>query len=190
MADEDSITTLIKGCIQGKRKAQYELYRHCYVQLMPVCQRYEQNEEDARAILNEGFLKILDNLSTFRREVPFEAWAKRVMINTIIDEYRKNRNKPTVVDYQEFDQNGELGVSLNEALEVLRADDLEQMLHELPPTSRKVFNLYVIDGYSHQEIGNKLSMSEGTSKWHLNQARTQLQQILKDIMNPSQKMAL
>lgn len=191
MANEDSNTeSLIKGCIKGKRKAQYALYRHCYTLLLPVCMRYQHNEEDARAILNEGFLKILDNLESYKPEIPFEAWCKRIMINTIIDEYRKTRNKPSTFDYQELGKKEEVGISLNEAMEVLTADDLEKMLQCLPANSRKVFNLYAIDGYSHKEISEKLTISEGTSKWHVNNARHKLQQILKDMMNPSQKLAL
>jgi RNA polymerase sigma factor (sigma-70 family) len=190
MADDGKTPSLIKGCLKGKRRAQYELYRHCYSLLMPVCMRYEHNEEDARAVLNEGFLKILDNLETYKQEVPFDAWCKRIMINTLIDAYRKKRNKPHTCDFEEWSHNGELGISLNDALEAFTAEDLEKMLQTLPDTSRKVFNMYVVDGFSHKEIADKLNISEGTSKWHVNHARSKLQQIMKDMMNPSQKLAL
>lgn len=190
MANDGRTLSMIKGCLKGKRRAEYELYRHCYSLLMPVCMRYEHNEEDARAVLNEGFLKILDNLEVFNQEVPFEAWCKRIMINTLIDAYRKKCSKPQTGDFEEWSHNGELGISLNDALEAFTAEDLEKMLHSLPETSRKVFNLYVIDGFNHKEIGEQLNISEGTSKWHVNHARSKLQQIMKDMMNPSQKLAL
>lgn len=191
MTDKVDIHSLIKGCIKGKRRAQYELYRHCYTFLLPVCMRYEANEEDARATMNEGFLKILDNLSTYKPEVPFEAWCKRIMINTIIDAYRKNRNKPETVNYEEFCHNGDVaGVDLNDALQALTSEDLEKMLACLPANSRQVFNLCAIDGFTHKEVSDKLGISQGTSKWHLNYARQKLQAMVKSVMNPSQKMRL
>lgn len=143
-------------------------------------------------MLNEGFLKILDNLSRYKGdEVPFEAWCKRIMINTLIDAYRKKRKQPDEVDYEEVSHSSEaVGFTLNDALKTISADDLEAMLQSLPANSRQVFNLYVIDGYTHQEIGSKMAISEGTSKWHLNHARKKLQELLKRILDPSQKMAL
>lgn len=191
MAEQDDTKLLIRQCLKGKRKAQYDLYRVCFSFLLPVCMRYESNEEDARAMLNEGFLKILDNLKKYKTEVPFEAWCKRIMINTIIDNYRKNRRQSETIEYPDVNQNGEqLGVALNDAWQVLADEDLEKMLQALPANSRKVFNLYAIDGYSHKEISDKLGISTGTSKWHLSNARQKLQQTLKAMINPSKKLVL
>ncbi len=188
MADSINIQSLIERCHKGKRKAQYELYRYCYSFLLPVCMRYERNEEDARAVLNEGFLKILDNLSKYNPEIPFEAWCKRITINTIIDAYRKDRKKPQTIDCDNLIQEGEeKGASLNEALDIFSSDDLEKMLKSLPAKSRKVFNLYAIDGYSHKEICAQMGISEGTSKWHLNFARQKLGEMLESMKNPSPK---
>lgn len=191
MAEQDDTKLLIRQCLKGKRKAQYDLYRVCFSFLLPVCMRYESNEEDARAMLNEGFLKILDNLKKYKTEVPFEAWCKRIMINTIIDNYRKNRRQSETIEYPDVNQNGEqLGVALNDAWQVLADEDLEKMLQALPANSRRVFNLYAIDGYSHKEISDKLGISTGTSKWHLSNARQKLQQTLKAMINPSKKLVL
>ena len=90
---------LLEGCIRGERKAQYELYKLCYGILMAVCFRYERNKEDAEFLLNKAFLKILNNLESYSSSVPFEAWIRRITINTAIDEYRKSQRSK--VDYVE-----------------------------------------------------------------------------------------
>ena len=82
---------LISSCINNERKAQFELYKKCYGLLMGVCLRYQKNREDAEEVLNQGFLKILLNLDKYNTKIPFEAWIRRVMINTVIDEYRKDK---------------------------------------------------------------------------------------------------
>ncbi len=173
---------LLKDCAKGKRKAQFELYKSCYSTLMQVCMRYKKNENDAAASLNEGFLKILNNLNKYREEVPFEAWIRRIMINTIIDEFRKNKKQLELIEHTNF-ENEEMYLDhteLNEADLQFDAAELEAIIHQLPPMSQKVFNLYAIDGYTHKEIAEMLKISAGTSKWHLNAARTKIKSLLQE----------
>jgi RNA polymerase sigma-70 factor (ECF subfamily) len=176
---------LIKDCKRGDRKAQFQLYKSCFNVLMGVCMRYQKNEEDAKAILNQGFLKILNNLDKYQPEVPFIAWIRRIMINTIIDDFRKNRKVKELIEYQDFSENGTFNsmVDFNEADKRFDAENLELLIKELPPMSRKVFNLFAIDGYAHKEIALMLEISDGTSKWHLNFARKKLQSMMKKMMN-------
>ncbi|MEZ4849456.1 MAG: sigma-70 family RNA polymerase sigma factor [Bacteroidia bacterium] len=93
---------LIRACIKEDRLAQSQLYRRCFNVLMGVCIRYMKNEEDAVEVLNMGFLKILKNLEKKKTNVPFEAWIRRIMINTIIDEYRKNKKRLEAITYTDF----------------------------------------------------------------------------------------
>tara|TARA_Y100001934_G_C12338255_1_gene768734 strand:+ start:726 stop:1277 length:552 start_codon:yes stop_codon:yes gene_type:complete len=174
---------LLEGCIRGERKAQYELYKLCYGILMAVCFRYERNKEDAEFLLNKAFLKILNNLESYSSSVPFEAWIRRITINTAIDEYRKSQRSK--VDYvEEPMQLASLSeMDYNEAEKRFDAEELLALVQKLPPVSQKVFNLYIIDGYNHKEIAEKLGMSEGTSKWHLSSARKKLQEMMRNLMD-------
>ena len=176
---------LLTGCKQGDRKAQYQLFRLCFDTLKGVCLRYQRDESEAMAALNLGFLKILNNLDKFRREVPFDAWIRKIMINTLIDEFRKNRQVKELMEYRDFsdDQNSRGWVDINEAEQALNASQLTAMLHALPAMSRKVFNLFAIDGYSHQEIAGLLRISQGTSKWHVSYARKRLQEMVKEALS-------
>lgn len=149
--------------------------------------RYGKQEADARALMNQGFLKVLNNLEKFSKEVPFEAWVKRIMINTIIDDFRKNRKVKELITYSEMgalEWEGKV-VDYNEADKQFDAAQLEAFIRLLPPVSQKVFNLYAIDGYSHKEIGKMLGISDGTSKWHLSFARKKLQEMINRAMNSS-----
>lgn len=168
---------LIARCVREEPKAQYELYRALYGMMMAVCSRYERNRQDATARMNQGFLKILQNIEKKRPEVPFEHWARRIMINTVIDEYRKDRerkSKETMEKPVEELPNSEV----NDYLRHMEAEALVNLLQRVPATSRKVFNLFAVDGYAHREIAELLGISEGTSKWHVSNARGILQQAI------------
>jgi RNA polymerase sigma factor (sigma-70 family) len=169
---------VLQGCARGDRKAQYRLYSQCYSYMMGICIRYSHSRDDAEDLLNRSFLKILNGIGKWRKEVPFGLWIRRITINTIIDEYRKNktRNELTqVVDFSEHQPEFEPG-TVNAYLEKMEAEQVQAMVDKLPPVSRKVFNLHIVDGFSHKEIGAMLNISEGTSKWHLNNARTRLKE--------------
>ncbi|MEL6924377.1 MAG: RNA polymerase sigma factor [Bacteroidota bacterium] len=178
---------LLKDCARGDRRAQFQLYKRCYSVLMGVCIRYKKNEEDAAEVLNMGFLKILNNIGKYREEVPFEAWIRRIMINTVIDEFRKNRKVQELMETTDFSEHNNFTdfVDYNTADRLFDAEQLEAIIKMLPPVSQKVFNLYAIDGYSHKEIGAMLDISDGTSKWHLSFARKKIQEIIQTTINKS-----
>jgi len=180
--------SLIKDCLTGDRKAQFSLHKNCYGILMSVCVRYKIDRDEAKSSVNAGFLKILNNLDRYDPKVPFEAWIKRIMINHVIDEFRKNRKVQELIEYTDFNEKQVPdGIDYNEADKVFDASDLEAMIRTLPPVTKKVFNLFAIDGYSHKEICKLLSISEGTSKWHVSSARKKLQELINQKMN-SQKV--
>lgn len=183
---------IIQQCISDDRKAINMMYEYCFNLLMPVCFRYNSNEEDARASYNAGFIKILKALDKVDQEVNFNAWAKRVMVNTLIDEYRKNKKYNTQIiksdNERELDYYSE--GQTNDAESNLGCENIMALVQELPLTTAHVFNLYVIEGYSHREIGEQLDMSEGTSKWHLSTARKTLREKLDRLENQNQRMVI
>lgn len=175
---------LIKDCINRNRRSEYELYKLTYSYLMSICVRYTRNQDLAKETLNVGFLKILNNLDKYKEEIPFKAWIRRIMINTLIDEYRKNKKQSEVIDYvEEYYDNSEYA-ELNSALDRINTAKIHELITKLPPMAQQVFNLFVVDGYSHKEIAEMLSIEEGTSKWHLNSARTKLKEMLEQIVAP------
>lgn len=171
---------LIALCIKQDRKAEYELYKLTYSYLMNICMRYSKDKDTASESLNMGFLKILRNLGTYKPEIPFKAWIRRVMVNTLIDEYRKNvREREKVTYVEEYFDSSDFS-DVNEALSRISYNQILEQIGLLPEATKKVFNLYAIDGYSHKEISVLLSISEGTSKWHLNAARQKLKEYIEN----------
>ena len=132
-------------------------------------------------------MKILDNLKTYTTDKPFEAWAKRIIINTLIDDFRKQRKVKELIEYTDFSElpPTQDSIDFNEADKQFDAQQLEAMIQQLPPMSQKVFNLYALDGYKHSEIAALLEISEGTSKWHLSSARKKLKEMMRIAMNSS-----
>lgn len=171
---------LIARCQREEPKAQYELYRLLHGLMMSVCTRYERNEQDAVAGMNQGFLKVLTNLDKRRAEVPFELWVRRIMINTMIDTYRKNKERKAQ-ETMETSVDESPAVEVNDYLRQMESEAFAQLLDRVPDMSRKVFNLFIVDGFSHAEIGDMLGISTGTSKWHVSHARHVLQRCIAQL---------
>jgi RNA polymerase sigma factor (sigma-70 family) len=168
---------LITACIRRERKAEYELYKVTYSYLISICLRYTNSRDEAREMLNIGFLKILYNLEKYKPEVPFKKWIRKVMINTLIDEYRKEKKHHENIEYVENYSDTTNHAELNEALVKMDVDQIHSLIVKLPPVSRQVFTLYVIDGFNHKEIAEMLDITDGTSRWHLNFSRTKLKEM-------------
>lgn len=181
---------ILLGSAENDRRSQKVLYEYCYRQFIRLCMRYYTNHEDARHALNNGFLKIVNGLQNVDLdELNFAAWAKRIIVNTLIDEYRKNKNHNQAIIAKETE--AELANSAQKvenlgALE-LNYQEILDLLKTIPPISAHVFTLYVIDGYNHKEIGDLLEISEGTSKWHLSTARKLLRERLELMENRYEK---
>jgi RNA polymerase sigma factor (sigma-70 family) len=168
---------IIAGCIREDPKAQEALYRALHGQMMAICSRYERNRQDAVARMNQGFFKVLTNLGSRKPEVPFDLWVRRIMINTVIDDFRRERKRmahETLPD--DFEDHAMSDV--NDYLRHMEAEEFAELLTSVPDMSRQVFNLFAIDGYAHAEIAAMLNISEGTSKWHVSHARKVLQQAI------------
>jgi RNA polymerase sigma-70 factor (ECF subfamily) len=175
--------TLIASCIKRDRKAEYELYKNTYSYLMSICLRYTKDKDMASEMLNVGFLKILSNLEKYNLAIPFKVWIRKIMVNTLIDEYRKNKREREKVTYVEEYYDSTDFSEANEALSRINVQQIYALINDLPEATKQVFNLFVIDGYAHKEIADMLGISEGTSKWHLNAARQKLKdQIEKKVL--------
>lgn len=165
---------IINGCIQKDRSSQYLLYKEFYAYGMGICRRYALNEFDAGDVLNDGFLKVFTHIDKYEASKPFKTWFARIITNTAIDRYRLNlkfSNHDDLSNHEYIGQEAAIHADL-------AYKDLLQLIQSLSPACRVVFNLYAIDGYSHEEIAEKLNISVGTSKSNLFKARQKLQERL------------
>jgi len=181
---------LLSACKIGDRKAQLQLYDQCYSYMMSIAIRYCKDRQEAGARINLAFLKVLQHLDQYDKSGSFKAWISRITLRSIIDEFRAQKNH-----YQHNIYYGQPSLDpswpddeMNHIAEEINLDHLLMLVNQLSPMSKQVFNLFAIDGYGHKEIADMLNISEGTSKWHLHEARKKLQaSLLKDIKTPSLK---
>lgn len=170
---------LISGCMEGDRRMQEELYRRFSPRMYAVCLRYAGAAEEAEDILQEGFIKVFKKLESFRGEGSFEGWVRRIFVNTAIEHFRRKRYLQPVTEKEE---NTIEGKSLS-ALDGLAEKDILALVQQLSPGYRTVFNMYVVEGYTHKEIGDMLGISEGTSKSQLSRAKVILQDMVKQFLD-------
>jgi len=171
--------SFIRKCIKGDEVKLKELYKHLFDRLMGICMRYKKDQTEAVSALNQAFMKVLKNLKKFELENDIGAWASRITVNMLIDEYRKEKRFSQFVSIH--DQDDEPGFQLSSSAwieEELQAEHIRECMKQLPNVTQAVFNMYAIDGFKHREIAEKLKMSEGTSKWHVSHARQLLKQML------------
>ncbi len=171
---------LIERCKKGDRKAENELYRILYGFLMSICRRYIRQDEKAREMLNIGFCRVLINISKYQPLTPFQYWARKIMVNVLINEHRKEKLHYGNHNYVETYHEDEKYSEINNALEKFDVGRIAMYIEKLPAATRQVFNLFIIDGYTHKEISDLLGISEGTSKWHLNASREKLKKMLSE----------
>ena len=170
-----SESDLIKGCLEGDRRAQEYLYQKFSPKMYGVCLRYAGKAEDAQDILQDGFVKIFKNLHMYRGDGSFEGWIRRIFVNTAIEHYRRQVNLyPVTENHENLLETKEVS-----AFDSLSVKDLMKIIQQLSPGYRTVFNLYVVEGYSHKEIAEMIGISEGTSKSQLARAKGVLQNIIK-----------
>jgi RNA polymerase sigma factor (sigma-70 family) len=172
-----AIDELIDGCLQSNRRSQEVLYRQFYGYAMGVCLRYSKNKDEAREILNDGFFKVFTKLESFDRQRPFKTWLARIIINTAIDYYRHEVSKVVFVHEEAA---AEFPVQ-ESVISKLAYEELVKLVQTLTPAYRLVFSLYVMDGYSHDEIAEQLNITVGASKSNLSRAREKLRELLSKI---------
>jgi RNA polymerase sigma factor (sigma-70 family) len=177
---EDELNDIIKGCQRKKYRYQKKLYDRYASLLYAICFRYFKNADNANDALQEGFIKIYDKIEAYRGDGSFEGWIKRVQVNICLMEFRKNKKtyalEDEVIDESFAEQEDE------DDLYSIEPQVLFGMIKELSDGYRTVFNMYVLDGYSHKEISEYLSISEGTSKSQLARAKKILRKQVLEMM--------
>jgi len=180
LAVEQDIQEMLDGSLANKRKAQEALFRHFYGFAMTIASRYSRDEMDAADIVSHAFLKIFKSIHSFDcNKGSLHAWIKRIVINEGLD-HIKSRTRFS--DNVELETVPEPQIS-SSVIEQMGAEEIMEIVKKLPPATHAVFVLYAVEGYNHREIAQKLNISEGTSKWHLSEARKFLQQQLNGIYN-------
>lgn len=185
MADQ-SLQALLKGCRRGEESAQQAFYERFYSYALSVCLAYASNPEDAREILNDSFLKAFRRLDTLNQEDALLAWLRRILVNTALDYYRKSRQRASDVSLDEVAYElAEPYLNEEAVFAQLSAEHILAVLHQLPIPYRLVFSLYVLEGYTHTEIAQRLAIAESTSRSHLSEANRRLRQALNAQINPT-----
>lgn len=173
-----SESDLINGCIEGNRRMQEELYRRFSPRMYAVCLRYAGMAEEAQDILQEGFVKVFKKIETFRSEGSFEGWMRRIFVNTAIEHFRRKKYLQPVTEKEENTLEG----NYLSVLDNLAERDILDLVQQISPGYRTVFNMYVVEGYSHKEIAEMLGISEGTSKSQLSRAKVILQDLVRKFL--------
>lgn len=167
---------LVKKCLEKDSLAQKQLFDSFSRKMMGVCLRYTKDVEEAQDVLQIGFVKVFEKLHLFNNEGSLEGWIRKVLVNTALDQIRKNKKFDDNVDLSKVDYN--MASENENVLDQLSANDLLKIIQAMPTGFRTVFNLYAIEGYSHQEIADQLNISINTSKSQYSRARVYLQKII------------
>lgn len=162
---------LILGCIREDQTCQKLLFEQFAPKMFTVCRRYARHHMEAEDMLQDGFVKVFDNLKQFQGKGSFEGWVRRIMVNTALKYYRKSSFQKEQIGFEDY----QVGTVAPEALSSLGEEEIMALIANLPDGYRVVFNLYVLEGYSHQEIAKELNIAESTSRSQLVKARKMLQ---------------
>jgi RNA polymerase sigma factor (sigma-70 family) len=157
---------LIQGCIRNERGAQEKLYRLFYPKMMALVRRYIDHEEQAEEVLNNGFLRAFQKIQQYTFQGSFEGWIRKIVFHSVADYVKQNAKYSSQIVLVEKDE-----LIHKDHADKLYYDQLVQLVQALPDATRAVFNMYVMEGFTHKEIGNIVGISEGTSKWHLSEGR-------------------
>lgn len=181
MLNADELNLQIRGCALNERESQKKLYNSFYGYAMSICDRYANREDDASEILNDGFLKVFKEIHHFKPVYAdvvssFKGWLRKIMVYTAIDHFRKHHKHQNVIELETAVIH--LPVENENAFDKISYDEIIRFIQDLTPAYRTVLNLFIVEGFSHDEIAKHLSISVGTSKSNLAKARKQLQKIL------------
>lgn len=174
MKQRYTLDELVEGSARGRREAQQLLYQALSPKMFAVCMRYAKDRQEAEDILQTGFIKVFQKAETFKGEGSAEGWIRRIMVNTAIEMYRKNRRMMNTVSMDEADDVPQCTFDASR----LEMKDLLRLIQQLPGVYKLIFNMYAIEGYAHKEIAATLGISENSSKSQLCRARSILKEML------------
>ena len=163
----EDLKNIIEECVSGNVRAQETLYNMFAPKMFGVCLRYSKDYTEAEDNLQEGFIKVFSYLKNFRHEGSLEGWVRKIMVNVSLERYRKQYVLHPVEDIGKYESQN----YSNDIIERITAGELIELIQELPPRYRMVFNLFVLEGLNHQEISDLMKITEGTSKSNLARGR-------------------
>mgnify|MGYP003377815376 CR=1 FL=1 len=185
-SQQAAFSELVDGCVAGDRRAQQRVHEQFYGKMMAVCMRYTKNTDQAKDILQDGFIKVFRSMESFNRAGSFEGWIRRIIVNTAIDHFRRSKHsylllgeERSIEDFKDQDEEDTLADDTGEELPDLKPADVINAMQKLTPAYRTVFNLYVFEEMTHKEIADALGINVGTSKSNLAKAKHNLKKLLR-----------
>lgn len=182
MAEEKQMQLLIDGCLKGDRRSQQAVYKLLYGKMKAVCLRYTKDSDQALDVLQEGFIKVFQNMDRYTGVGSFEGWVRRIMVNLSIDRFRKQKNNLLMLNgttsAEDWADDVEDEENEEEADYDFKPSQIIEAMQQLSPAYRTVFNLYVFENYTHQDIADALGISVGTSKSNYAKAKRNMKKIL------------
>lgn len=182
LLDKEDLSEVIRGCAKGDRKCQQQVYKMFYGKMMGVCLRYTKDTDEAKDVLQDGFIKVFKSIEKYNGEGSFEGWVRRIIVNTAIDFFRRNKNTGNVMGSEYVDDMEDTLQSEEDddggIFSEIKTSDIVAEIQKLSPAYQAVFNMYVVEGYSHKEIADELGISIGTSKSNLAKAKMNLKKAL------------
>jgi RNA polymerase sigma-70 factor, ECF subfamily len=174
----NNLDTIIKGCLKHDLQSQEQLYRLCYAEMIKTCYRYAKDADAAGSIFNDAMLKVFKNLDNYEEQGKFMGWIKIIVVNTCFDYCKKQTLFNASSNF-----NAEDDISIEpEVFNNVSAKEIQLLIKKLPFATATVFNMYVYEGYTHKQIGEILNISDGTSKWHLSEAKKNLKTKLEKLI--------
>ena len=185
-SQQAAFSELVDGCVAGDRRAQQRVHEQFYGKMMAVCMRYTKDTDQAKDILQDGFIKVFRSMESFNRAGSFEGWIRRIIVNTAIDHFRRSKHsylllgeERSIEDFKDQDEEDTLADDTGEELPDLKPADVINAMQKLTPAYRTVFNLYVFEEMTHKEIADALGINVGTSKSNLAKAKHNLKKLLR-----------
>jgi RNA polymerase sigma-70 factor, ECF subfamily len=180
---DQELQELIAGCLKNDRRCQQRIYEQFYGKMLSVCMRYTKDLDQGKELVQEGFIKLFGNLHKYKNDGSFEGWVRRIFTNNAIDSFRRKKHQDLVPDDDHqvlnlADEKDEHAF-LDKEEETIQPKHVIEAMQQLSPAYQMVFNLYVMESYSHQEIADELGISVGTSKSNLAKARMNMKKLLK-----------
>jgi RNA polymerase sigma-70 factor (ECF subfamily) len=182
VSEDKQMQQLIQGCLNGDRRSQQAVYKLLYGKMKAVCLRYTKDSDQAMDVLQEGFIKVFQNMEKYTGVGSFEGWVRRIMVNLSIDRFRKQKNDFLLLNGnmspEDFEDEIEDEEDENAVDYDFKPSQIIEAMQQLSPAYRTVFNLYVFENYTHQDIADSLGISVGTSKSNYAKAKRNMKKIL------------
>lgn len=182
--DNKVLIDFVERCLKGDRQSQKKLYEMFYGKMLSACSRYAENRDEAKDMLHDGFIKVFLNLDKYNFKGSLEGWIRRIIVNTAIDYTRKKKTNYSDFENEPSESEDESQAIIEiEKANQIKAEIMMELIQKLSPAYRTVFNMFVLDSYTHKEISEELGISEGTSKSNLSKAKLKLKKLFDEYLD-------